>query len=383
MWRFFGSIATFLILGGLLWSCGRSNADPKAEAPPPAIIEHDTDLSIVKVQRPEQFPLVTAAAYKAAPELVVTGVVAADASRNVPVISLASGRVVEIRARLGDTVEKGQVLVRVQSAEVSGALSDYRKAAADETLATTQFERAKDLFEHGAISMNEFQIAQDGEIKAKVDLENTRERLRILGVSPGAPNAAADQGTLVDIVAPVSGVIVEQNVTQAAGVKTLDNSPNLFTIADLSHVWILCDVYENELPSVRVGDTAEVRLNAYPDRVFKGRVGNIGAVLDPNLRTAKVRIEVANPGMIRVGMFVTATFHGQRPEMHAEVPAAAILHLHDRDWVFVPAEGNKFRRTEVVSGPVLPRGMQEIVSGITAGESVVANALVLENTAEQ
>jgi membrane fusion protein, heavy metal efflux system len=381
--KFLVNIASCILLGALVWSCGQGKADPKAEAPPPTEVEHEADLNVVQVSHPKQFPLVAAAARKAASELVVTGVVSPDALRNVPVISLASGRVVDIRVRLGDTVKKGQVLMRVQSADVSGAFSDYRKAIADETLARTQFERARDLFEHGATSMNDFQVAQDAEEKAKVDLENTRERLRLLGVELSSQGVAVDPGAVVDIVAPVSGVIVEQNVTQAAGVKTLDNSPNLFTIADLSHVWILCDVYENDLANVSVGDTADLRLNAYLGRVFKGRVSNIGAVLDPNIRTAKVRIEVANPGLMRVGMFVTATFHGQRTELHAEVPASAILHLHDRDWVFVPVEANKFRRTEVVSGAALPNGNQEIVSGIQPGQSVVANALVLENTAEE
>jgi cobalt-zinc-cadmium efflux system membrane fusion protein len=372
-----------MVLGTLLWSCGQGKADPKAEAPPPTKIEHEADLNLVQIKHPEQFPVVAAVGRKAASELVVTGVVSPDALRNVPVISLASGRVVDIRVRLGDTVKKGQVLIRLQSADVSGAFSDYRKAVADETLARTQFERARDLFQHGAISMNDFQVAQDAEDKAKVDLENTRERLRILGVELNSQSATVDPSAVVDITAPVSGVIVEQNVTPAGGVKTLDNSPNLFTIADLSHVWILCDVYENDLANVRVGDAADVRLNAYPGRVFKGQVSNIGAVLDPTIRTAKVRIEVDNPGLMRVGMFVTATFHGQRPELHAEVPASAILHLHDRDWVFVPVDANKFRRTEVVSGAALPNGMQEIVSGIQPGQSVVANALVLENTAEE
>jgi len=383
VWKVLVNAATCMVLGTLLWSCGQGKADPKAEAPPPTKIEHEADLNLVQIKHPEQFPVVAAVGRKAASELVVTGVVSPDALRNVPVISLASGRVVDIRVRLGDTVKKGQVLIRLQSADVSGAFSDYRKAVADETLARTQFERARDLFQHGAISMNDFQVAQDAEDKAKVDLENTRERLRILGVELNSQSATVDPSAVVDITAPVSGVIVEQNVTQAGGVKTLDNSPNLFTIADLSHVWILCDVYENDLANVRVGDAADVRLNAYPGRVFKGQVSNIGAVLDPTIRTAKVRIEVDNPGLMRVGMFVTATFHGQRPELHAEVPASAILHLHDRDWVFVPVDANKFRRTEVVSGAALPNGMQEILSGIQPGQSVVANALVLENTAEE
>jgi cobalt-zinc-cadmium efflux system membrane fusion protein len=96
-----------------------------------------------------------------------------------------------------------------------------------------------------------------------------------------------------------------------------------------------------------------------------------------------VRVEVANPGILRIGMFVTATFHGQKRETHAAVPASAILHLHDRDWIYVPAGGKKFRRVEVVAGPSLPDNMQEVVSGITAGQQVVSNALVLQNTVEQ
>jgi cobalt-zinc-cadmium efflux system membrane fusion protein len=142
-------------------------------------------------------------------------------------------------------------------------------------------------------------------------------------------------------------------------------------------------VYENDLANVHVGETTEIRLNAYPDKIFTGRIGNVGPVLDPTLRTAKVRIEVANPGVMRIGMFVTATFHGQKKEAHAAVPAAAILHLHDREWVYVPMGSNRFRRTEVVAERILPNNMQEITSGIKPGQQVVGNALALQNTVEQ
>src|SRR5262249_16727520 len=165
-------------------------------------------------------------------------------------------------------------------------------------------------------------------------------------------------------------------------VKSLDNSPNLFTISDLSRVWILCDVYENDLASVRVGDAAEIHLTAYPNRTLTGRISNIGPILDPNLRTAKVRIEVANPGLMRVGMFVTATFPGQTPEVHTVVPASAVLHLHDRDWVYVPAGERRFARREVVGGRLLPGQQQELVSGLQTGERVVSNALVLQNSVQ-
>jgi cobalt-zinc-cadmium efflux system membrane fusion protein len=160
-------------------------------------------------------------------------------------------------------------------------------------------------------------------------------------------------------------------------------SPNPFTISDLSYVWILCDVYENDLANVHVGETAEIRMNAYPNKVLRGEIANIGPILDPTLRTAKVRIEVANPGTMKIGMFVTATFHSEKKEMHAAVPADSILHLHDRDWVYVPAGEKTFRRVEVTAGETLPNKMQEIVAGVLAGQQVVSNALVLQNTAEQ
>jgi membrane fusion protein, heavy metal efflux system len=355
--------------------CGNAKGNPASEAPPPPQVEHDQDGSVIQVDHPEQFPLTTAVAHNSRAELVVTGVVAPDVSRNVPVVTLASGRVVDIRARLGDTVQKGQVLLSVRSADVSSGYSDYRKAVADEALASTQFERAKDLYAHGAISLNDLQVAQGAENKAKVDVETTAEHLRLLGNDPDRPN------TIVDIYAPVSGVITDQQITNAASLQAF--GPNPFTISDLSQVWVLCDVHENNLPNVRLGDTAEIWLNAYPGQVFQGRISNIGAILDPNIRTAKVRIEVRNPGIMRLGMFVTATFHGQKQEVHTAIPATAILHLHDRDWVFVFTGDKKFQRVEITSGITLPGNMQEVISGIKPGVQVVQNALIFQNTLEQ
>jgi cobalt-zinc-cadmium efflux system membrane fusion protein len=259
---------------------------------------------------------------------------------------------------------------------MSGAFSDYRKALADEQLSRTQLERSKLLYDKGAISLNDLQIAQDTEDKAKTDVENTGAKIHVLGGN------LAHADTVVDIHAPISGVITDQQVTNAAGVQGLA-SPNPFTISDLSNVWILCDVYENDLINVHIGDTAEIRLNAYPDRVFTGRISNVGPILDPSLRTAKVRIEVKNPGLIKVGMFVSATLRGVKKETHTAVKATAILHMHDRDWVYVPDGDKKFRRAEVVAGNPLPDGIQEILSGLKPGQQVVLNALVMQNTVEQ
>ena len=361
----------------LLEGCNQKvKADPRIDELSPPDVEHKSGFGLVEIDHPELFPLAVAAAHSAASELNVTGTVNADISRNVPVVSLASGRVVEIHARLGDEVTKGQLLMRIQSADISGAFSDYRKASADEALARVQLDRAKLLYSKGAIAKKELEVAQEIDDKAKVDVEAAVDHLKVLGADIQRPSA------VVDILAPISGVVTEQNVTMAAGIKTLDNSPNLFGIADLSRVWIICDVYENDLPNVHLNEFADIQLNAYPSRVFQGRISNIGPVLDPNIRTAKVRIETENPGVMRLGMFVRATFHGLK-QVRAVVPAAAIVHLHDRDWVYVPQGDHAFRRVEVVSGPMVVPGRQEIISGIRPGDRVVSNALDLQNTADR
>jgi cobalt-zinc-cadmium efflux system membrane fusion protein len=333
------------------------------------------DVTLFQVDHPEQFPLVTATVHSASSELVVTGAVTPDVSRAVPVISLVSGRIVAIHARLGDTVKQGQVLLSIRSDDISGGFSDYRKAVRNELLSRAQLERAQDLYKHGAIALNDLQVAQNAEDLAKVDIETTSEHLRLRGSDLDHPTG------IVDMVAPVSGVITDQQVTNAAGVQSLSTAP--FTISDLSYVWIVCDVYENDLANVRLGDIADIRLNAYPNLVLKGSISNIGAVLDPSIRTAKVRIEVRNPGLMRLGMFVTATFHGRTRETHTAIPASAIVRIHDRDYVYVPAPGNKFQRIEIVSGDALPGNVQEVRSGIEPGQQVVVNALVLDHTIGQ
>lgn len=365
-----------VLLAGLSVGCNRDKADQKAEAPPAAVVVPEMDANNLKIDHPEQFPLATAGEYRAAPEMNVTGVVSPDITRTVPVISLATGRVIEIRARLGDVVKKGQLLLRVQSNDIAGAFADYRKAVSDERLANLQLERAKLLFDKGAVAKSALEAAENAEDDAKVTLETALEHLHLLGVDQNHPTG------IIDIHAPASGVITDQQVTNAAGVQGLAG-PNPFTISDLSYVWIVCDVFENDLDAVRVGEPAEIRLNAYPDKALNGRVDNILPTLDPSLRTAKVRVEVANPGIMRIGMFVTATFHGKQPELHAAVPASAILHLHDRDWVYVAAGGSRFRRVEVKEGAAFAGGMQEILSGIEPGAKVVQNALVFQNTVEQ
>jgi len=345
-------------------------------SPTPVVVEPDLDANNFKVDRPERFPLATAGEHAAAPELNVTGVVNPDVSRQVPVPSLATGRVVEIDARLGDEVKKGQLLFKVRSTDIAGAFSDYRQAVKNQQLTKIQLDRANLLFEHGAVPKSAQEIAQTAEDNAVVVVETAREHLQVLGADPDHPTG------IVEVFAPVSGTITDQQITGQSGVQAL-TPPNPFTISDLSHVWIICDVYENNIAQVHIGEYADIHLVAYPNRVLKARISNILPIVDPNIRTEKVRLEVDNPGLMRINNFVTATFHGETAERRATVPSTAILHLHDREWVYTPVQNGHFRRVEVVAGSMLPDNMQEIVSGIKPGAQVVSNALVFQNTVEQ
>ncbi|MBS1820628.1 MAG: efflux RND transporter periplasmic adaptor subunit [Acidobacteria bacterium] len=361
----------------LLFTACEKRSNQADGAPPSAEVIRDGNNGIVRVDKPELFPLVAADRIEAPNTLNVTGSVNPDISREVPVISLASGRVVDIRARLDDNVKKGDLLLRVQSPDITNAYDTYLKAANDERLANKAYIRAKDLYAHGAVAEAMLEQAEDTENDAKADLNAAEEQLNTLGVKKDHPSS------IVNVFAPISGVIVAQNVTNAsaAGV-TFAGSSTVFTIADLSVVWIICDVYENDLPRIQLGQQAQIALNAYPDRTLMGRISDIGPVLDPSIRTAKVRIEVHNPGILRLGMFVTATLESKTKEVRAVVPATAILHLHDREWVFAPSGDKQFKRIEVTIGKTLSGNKQEIMSGITPGQQVVASALQMEATLE-
>ncbi len=351
--------------------------DPADGASPSARVTETGDASLVTVDNPDQFSMATAERVEAPAQLNVTGSVFPDVSREIPVISLANGRVVDIKARLDDHVRKGDLLLKVQSPDVSGAFDVYLKAANDEHLASKAYERAQTLYTHGAISQSALEQAEDTEKDALADRTSAEEQLKTMGVDKNHPSS------VVNVYAPISGVIVAQNVTQAAAAGVnLSGSATAFTIADLSQVWIICDVYENDIPKIQLGQLATIRLDAYPGKVLNGRVSDIGPVLDPSIRTAKVRIEVENPGILRLGMFVTATFTSKTKSTFAAIPSSAILHLHDRDWAFVPASGKRFKRVEVESGNTLPGNEQQILAGIAPGQRVVRNVLELEATLE-
>jgi cobalt-zinc-cadmium efflux system membrane fusion protein len=353
-----------LLLVGMGVSC---SGDPKAV---PTKSEITLDPNLYTVEHSELFQLATVGTRNLPTVLSANGSVTPDVNSTIHVTSQGSGRVVSLNVRLGDYVKKGQLLLSIHSADLAGAFSDYQKAAADERLAKQGLERAQLLYSHGALAEKDLQQAQDTEEKAQVDVQNAEQHVRILGGDPAHP------GSLIELRAPVSGTIVEQNISGFEGIKSLDNSPNLFTIADLSRVWVLCDVYENDLGDVHLGDAAEIRLNAYPDKTYHGKVADISRVLDPNTRSAKVRIVLPNgDGSLRPGMFAVVTFRSRASQSRVVVPATAVIRLQDKDWVFRKDGAQQFRRVEVHTAGGVSDAMQQIREGAKPGDQVVANAL--------
>jgi membrane fusion protein, heavy metal efflux system len=361
-WRLIWIAAAALV--SLLASCTReTKAAPTKE-------EVAIDPNVFETDHPELFKTAKVASRQMPTVLTANGTITPDVNRTIHVTSLGGGRVAELKVKLGDAVQKGQTLLIISSPDLASAFSDYQKAVADEQLSKRGLDRAQLLYDKGAIAEKDLQTAQDAEQKALVDVHTTEQRVRVLGGDPAHPSS------MLDLRAPISGTIVEQNVAGFEGIKSLDNTPNLFTIADLSQVWVVCDVFENDLGDVHIGDPAEIRLNAFPERILKGTVTDISRVLDPATRTAKVRIVLRNgDGQLRPGMFAVATFRSRKTRPGLVVPGTAVMRLHDKDWIFRHEGNNRYRRVEVQVSGATQDGMQEIRSGVNPDDEVVLNAL--------
>jgi membrane fusion protein, heavy metal efflux system len=359
------SVSVCVLLLAILFStsCGENKLAPtKTEV----VLEPGT----YEVQHAEMFKLVSVSTRNLPLIVSANGTIAPDVNSTIHITSQASGRVVDLGVRLGDYIHKGQRLLSIYSADLAGAFSDYQKAVADERIAKKALDRASLLYSRGALATKDLEQAQVAEQKAQVDVENAEQHVRVLGGDPAHPSS------MIELRAPVSGTVVEQNISGFEGVKSLDNSPSLFTIADLSHVWVVCDVYENDLGQVQVGDTAEIRLNAYPQRTYRGTVANISRVLDPNLRSAKVRIVLLNSdGSLRPGMYAVAIFRSQKLKPELLVPTTAVMRLQDKDWVFRKENPKRFRRVEIQPLRTTGDGWQAFSGGLNAGDEVVSDAL--------
>lgn len=315
-----------------------------------------------RVERRSQAGLLEASAQiEAAPE------------RQAKVGSRIEGRITAIRVNSGDRVLAGQVLAVVDSPEVGRAKADYLAALARSNVAAGTAEREKALFEKKITSERDWREAEAESIKARADKEAAENRLHALGVEDAdleRLRVAGHYDSTIAIPAPIPGLIVERKVTLGQMVAPADT---LFTVMDLGEVWILLDVYERNLSQVREGQEARVRVSAYPDEEFRGRVTNVGAVFEAKSRAAKARVVLANPkGALRPGMFATVTLEGTTGDERTLVvaPSEAVQRDGEDNYVFIPRGDHEFEGRRVKVGRSLG-DWTEILEGVSDGETVV------------
>ena len=303
--------------------------------------------------------------------LRLTGTVAYNAFRTTPVITQVSGPVSRVVVVPGQRVKQGQPMLYVASPDYSQLRSNYLKAKDAYALAQKADARAKDLYQHHAIAEQALEQAESAEVQAGGDLVSAQAALKVLGITDPDALVQGPPTFEVPVKAPIGGEVVEQNV--AVGQLIQPGSTQCFMLSDTSNVWVLVNVYQNDLPYVRVGDAVSIQTDAYP-QVFHGRISYVAASLDPATRTLQARIETANPGeKLKKDMYVTATVNAGKISNTIVLPDAAILRDNENQpFVYAEASQNQFGRRAVTVGESV-NGQTEINSGLKPGDRVVGN----------
>lgn len=296
--------------------------------------------------------------------LPVTGAITYDANRVSHVGARTDGRVVEVRADLGMRVQRGQTLVHLESPQVGQIRATEREAEALVRIARENFAREQRLEQQGISSRKELLEAEADLRRAEASLQSAEAQLAVLGAGHG-------DGGHFDISSPFAGVIVSRNVSLGEMASPVDT---LFTVADLSRVWIELDVFERNLGSVRAGQPVLVTTTAYPRRTFPGRIVYVGDILDPAKRTARARVEIPNTdGALKPGMFATANIQvGAGGPPLVVVPQDAVQELEKKQVVFIPGtKPGEYRAVPVQVGESIAGGRVVILAGLTPGQRLV------------
>jgi membrane fusion protein, heavy metal efflux system len=319
--------------------------------------------------------------------LRLTGAVAFNAFKTTPVFSAVGGPVQEILAEPGQKVHAGQTLLTVTSPDYSAARSAYMKARTTAQLADKNFDRSKDLYDHKAIAERDLQQAESDRDQAHADMQSSEDALRALGIrDPEALVKETPKMTgQIPVPAPAAGQVVERLV--GPGQLLQAGSTQCFTISDMSTVWVLVNVYQNDLAYIRIGDVVEINTDAYQD-TFHGKISYIADALDPNTRTLQARIVTENPGeKLKKDMYVTATVRAGSLANAITVPDAAVLRdAENQPFVYVQqGNNNQFGRRLVKVGDS-QNGRTLVQSGLNEGEHVMGDGslfLQFQNSLQQ
>jgi cobalt-zinc-cadmium efflux system membrane fusion protein len=307
--------------------------------------------------------------------LTTTGKVQFNEDRMARILAPVNGQAVQLNVKVGDPVRKGETLFFINSREVAAAITEHLEGHKDLDLAEKTFAMTRDLFEHEAASRISLQQAESDLAKARARVAQTEEALRVLGLRVSEEELYGEMNSRIPLRAPLSGTVIERHLTEGQFIQP-DSNP-LITIADLSTVWVLADVFERDLRRVRVGQRAEVTAAAYPDHGFVARVSRISDVLDPTTRTVKVRFLVSNPGArLKPEMFASVNLFLNESARGLSVPSKAVFTEGGTHFVYVCLSEGKFirRQVEVLPGDF---GRLKVASGLKQGERVVSDGALL------
>jgi len=304
-----------------------------------------------------------------------TGKVQFNEDRTVRILAPLPGQVVDFNARVGDPIQKDQLLFSIKSREVASLVSDYLQSQRDLDLAQKTYNMNKDLFEHQAASRISFQQAENDLAKANTQVARGEEALRVLGIDP--KEAVKDGGlrSLIPVRSPMGGTLIERNLTPGQFVPA--DSTALLTIADLSTVWVLVDVFERDIHLVHVGQKVQVVAAAYPDRRFAASVERTSDRVDPDSRTLKVRLLVSNPNLLlKPEMFITSSLELGGGGAAISVPASAVFTEDGKSYVFAAINDRRFERRPIVAAPDA-EGRLRVTSGLRVGDKIVTDGAML------
>ena len=358
----------------VLSACGRNDQPPRLDAARPPVkngggaigVAPRIETAIVEFNSSRQ-------------GLTLSGKVAYGEDRYSRISSPLQGRVVEVRAHLGDRVKVGAVLLVVDSPDIAQSYSEYVKEDSDLQYATRAHELAKDLYENKAMALKDLKQAENELVKARAEFRRAKERLLSLRIAPEELDKPLDKQQITsrfEMKSPLTGIVVERTVTPGQSV-TGDSDHVLFTIADLDSLQVLADLYERDLALVREGQFAVVKVEAYPEIDFPAKVTAVGDVVDPASRTIKVRAQVDNAShKLKPEMFARLQLDVSDTAQFVTVPREAVLEVDGKQFVYVVGIGNQYVKREVKTANISP-DQTRIVEGLTPGERIVTKGAVL------
>jgi len=370
--------ASFLLLGsGCKRDGDRSNAPsssvPQAEAGAQAKTDSQPNEAVVKLESGMMANIkLEQLSEKVLPStFTATGKVNFNEDQMARILAPVSGQVINLRAKVGDSVAQGQPLFYINSRDVAAAISEHVENHKDLELAEKNYALTKDLYEHEAASQVSFQQAESDLAKAKARAARSENVLQVLGLNANE----IGKGSKISVRAPLHGKVVERTVTEGQFVQS-DSNP-LMVIADLANLWVLADIYETDLHRIRLGQKAEVTTAAYPNERFMATISRISDVVDPTTRTVKVRFLVSNPAArLKPEMFASVKIFLNEQATAITVPASAVFSEGGKNYVYVQTGTREFTRRNVEVSPD-PSGRMRVTAGLKAGEKIVSERAML------